>query len=52
MTLARTRWRWSGGKSRVGGPAADDADRPLELDPVRVDPGRAVAAVQIKALIA
>src|SRR5271169_1210491 len=40
MTLARTRWRWSGGKSQVGGPAADDADRPFELDPVRVDPGR------------
>ena len=25
------------GKSRAGGPAADDADRPFELDPVRVD---------------
>src|ERR1700674_1625749 len=37
MTRARMRWRWSGGKSRVSGPAADDADGPLELDPVGVD---------------
>src|SRR6266567_4360700 len=37
MTQSRTRWRWLGGKSRASGPAADDADRPLELDPVRVD---------------
>src|SRR5450755_5132363 len=39
MTRARVRWRWSGGKSRVGGPAADDADGPPELDPVGVDSG-------------
>src|SRR5258708_27498644 len=39
MTRARTRWRWSGGKSRVSGPAADDADGALELDPVGVDAG-------------
>src|ERR1700745_3322428 len=31
---------WSGGKSRVGDPAADGADGPLELDPVGVDAGR------------
>src|SRR5208283_2022467 len=37
VTLARMRWRWLGGKSRAGGPAADDADGSLELDPVRVD---------------
>src|SRR6266436_3557423 len=37
MTRSRTRWRWRGGKSRASGPAADDADRPFELDPVRVD---------------
>src|ERR1022692_3302996 len=36
-TRARMRWRWSGGKSRVSGPAADDADGPPELDPVRVN---------------
>src|ERR1700687_4591395 len=43
LTRARTRWRWAGGKNRAGGPgagdggpAADDADRPLELDPVRI----------------
>ena len=40
MTLARMRSRWSGGENRrVSGPAADDADGPLELDPVRVDAG-------------
>src|ERR1022692_2495311 len=39
MTRARMRWRWSGGKSRVSGPAADDADGPPELDPVRVNAG-------------
>src|ERR1039457_6503940 len=39
MTRSRVRWRWSGVKSRAVGPAADDADGPLELDPVRVDPG-------------
>src|SRR6266536_3153402 len=39
-TRSRVRWRWSGGKSRVSGPAADDADGPLELDPVRVNAGR------------
>src|SRR6266704_3532935 len=40
MTLARMPPRWSGGKGRrVSGPAADDADGPLELDPVRVDAG-------------
>src|ERR1700677_3227129 len=39
MTRARIRPRWSGGKSRVSGPAADDADGALELDPVRVDAG-------------
>src|SRR6266498_1936223 len=34
----RMRSCWSGGKGRrVGGPAADDADGALELDPVRVD---------------
>src|SRR5690349_4303135 len=33
MTQSRT--RWPGGKGRASGPAADDADRPLELDPVR-----------------
>src|SRR5450755_5145101 len=38
MTLARVRSRCSGGKGRrVSGPAADDADSPPELDPVRVD---------------
>jgi hypothetical protein len=38
MTLARMRSCCSGGKGRrVGGPAADDADGPLELDPVRVN---------------
>src|ERR1035438_427480 len=40
MMRSRTRWRWSGGKSRAVGPAADDADGLLELDPVRVDAGR------------
>src|SRR5215475_3280953 len=30
---------WSGGESRADGPA-DDAHGALELDPVRVDPGR------------
>src|ERR1022692_4090892 len=40
MTRARMRCRWSGGKGRrVRGPAADDADGPFELDPVRVDAG-------------
>src|SRR2546428_14143879 len=39
MTRSRTRWRWPGGKSRASGPAADDADGPFELDPVRVDAG-------------
>src|SRR5712691_4080942 len=40
MTLARARSRCSEGKGgRVGGPAADDPDGPLELDPVRVDAG-------------
>src|SRR5271170_5415284 len=38
MTVARMRSWCSGGKGRrVSGPAADDADGPLELDPVRVD---------------
>src|SRR5260370_9320453 len=37
MTRSRMRCCRSGGKSRASGPAADDADRPLELDPVRVD---------------
>src|ERR1035438_7645636 len=40
MMRSRVRWRWSGGKSRAVGPAADDADGSLELDPVRVDAGR------------
>src|SRR6516162_4834588 len=39
-TWPRMRRRWSGGKSRVGDPAADGADGPLEPDPVRVDAGR------------
>src|SRR5258708_6243979 len=37
ITRARMRWACSGGESRVGDPAADDADGALELDPVRVD---------------
>src|SRR5215471_10847470 len=37
MTRAAARCRCSGGKSRVGGPAAEDADGALELDPVWVD---------------
>src|ERR1019366_6775753 len=38
MTVARMRSCCSGGKGRrVSGPAADDADCPLELDPVGVD---------------
>src|SRR5260370_32291913 len=37
MTRSRMRCCRSGGKSRASGPAADDADGPLELDPVRVD---------------
>src|SRR5712691_419277 len=40
MTRSRTRCCPSGGKSRAGGPAADDADGSLELDPVGVDAGR------------
>src|SRR5260370_9819806 len=39
MTQSRARWRWPGGKGRASGPAADDADRPLELDPVRAGAG-------------
>src|SRR5260370_31890198 len=39
ITRARVRWACSGGKSRVGDPAADDADGALELDPVRVHAG-------------
>src|SRR5258706_15839135 len=40
MTLARMRSCRSGGKGRrFGGTAADDADGPLELDPVGVDAG-------------
>src|SRR5260370_4284078 len=39
ITRARMRWACSGGKSRVGDPAADDADGALELDPVRVHAG-------------
>src|SRR5258708_7389951 len=40
MTAARMRSWWSGGKGRrVSGPAADDADGALELDPVGVDAG-------------
>src|SRR5260221_361022 len=40
MTAARMRSWCSGGKGRrVGGPAADDADGALELDPVGVDAG-------------
>jgi len=38
-TLARMRARCSGGKGRVGDPAADDAHGALELDPVGVDVG-------------
>jgi hypothetical protein len=37
MTRAVARCRCSGGKCRVGGPAAQDPDGALELDPVRVD---------------
>src|SRR5438132_5657432 len=40
MTRSRMRCCRSGGKSRARGPAPDDADRSLELDPVRVDAGR------------
>src|SRR2546428_4114500 len=39
MMRSRMRWCWSGGTSRARGPAADDADGALELDPVRVDAG-------------
>src|SRR2546429_1608190 len=39
MIAARDRRAWSGGKGRVCGPAADDADGPQELDPVGVDVG-------------
>jgi hypothetical protein len=39
MIRARARWWCSGGKDRVGDPAAQDADGALELDPVRVDLG-------------
>src|SRR2546421_8163093 len=39
MTVARERRAWSGGKGRVCGPAADDADGAQELDPVGVDAG-------------
>src|SRR5258708_40340882 len=39
MTAASNRSRWSGGKGRVSGPAADDADGAQEFDPVGVDAG-------------
>jgi hypothetical protein len=39
MIAARDRRAWSGGKDRVCGPAADDADGAQELDPVGVDVG-------------
>src|SRR5262249_979441 len=39
MIAAKDRRAWSGGKGRVCGPAADDADGAQELDPVRVDVG-------------
>src|SRR5690348_10355073 len=39
MIAARDRRAWSGGKGRVSGPAADDADSAQEFDPVRVDVG-------------
>src|SRR2546430_7555469 len=39
MMRSRMRCCRSGGKSRARGPAADDADGPFELDPVRVDAG-------------
>src|SRR3954465_9263476 len=40
MTCSSALPGWSGGKSRVGDPAADGADGALRLDPVRVDPRR------------
>jgi hypothetical protein len=39
ITAARERRAWSGGKGRVGGPAADDADGAQEFDAVGVDVG-------------
>jgi hypothetical protein len=39
ITAASERRAWSGGKGRVSGPAADDADGAQELDPVGVDVG-------------
>src|SRR3984893_193075 len=40
LTCARMTGARSGGKGRVGDPAAQDADGPLELDAIRVDAGR------------
>jgi hypothetical protein len=39
MTVNKDRLCWSGGKGRVGDPAADDTHRAQELDPVGVDVG-------------
>jgi hypothetical protein len=39
LICCRARWRWSGGKSRVGDPAADGADGARGLDAVGVYAG-------------
>jgi hypothetical protein len=51
MTAASDRCCWLGGKGRVSGPAADDADGAQKLDPVG-SMSAPVAALQISAEMA